>query len=199
MNIDDVEINSHETGYQGFFRIERYQLRHRLFNGSWSKPLTRELFERGHAVAVLPYDPHRDEIVLIEQFRIGALQATSGPWLLEIVAGMIEDKETTEDVARRETLEESGCTVHELIPICTYLVSPGGTSEQITLYCGHVNANQAQGLHGNVDEDEDIRVSSYPFNAALSMIDDGRINSASPIMALQWLALNKQQVIKQWT
>lgn len=199
MNLDDIDIQRHETCYQGFFRIERYHLRHRLFDGSWSNEITRELFERGHAAAVLPYDPVRDEVVLIEQFRIGALEADRGPWLLEIVAGMIENGETAETVARRETLEEAGCTLQQLIPICNYLVSPGGTSEQIQLFCGHVDASQAQGLHGNSHEDEDIRVSRHSFNSAMTMIKDGRLNSASPIIALQWLALNRTRIIQLWT
>ena len=198
MNQDDVEIIDRKICYEGFFRIESYKLRHRLFRGSWSDTITRELFERGHAVAVLPYDPHRDEVVLIEQFRIGALIAGLEPWLWEIVAGVIEADESVENVARREAIEESGCTITDLLPVCQYLVSPGGTSEQITVFCGRTDASEANGIHGIAAEGEDIRAAAYPFTEAVAMVQSGRINSASPIIALQWLSLNKDYVIRQW-
>jgi len=199
MTRSDVEIIEKTVCYEGFFRIERYRLRHRLFNGSWSGDIVRELFERGHAAAVLPFDPVRDEVVLIEQFRVGALATPGGPWLMEIVAGVIDGDETTEDVVRREAIEEAGCTVAELIPICDYLVSPGGTSEIISLYCGKVDAGGVGGIHGLDEENEDIKVTVIPFNDALSLLESGKINSASPIMALQWLALNHQRVRTLWT
>jgi len=199
MTRSDVEIIEKKVCYEGFFRIERYRLRHRLYNGSWSGEIVRELFERGHAAAVLPYDPVRDEVVLIEQFRVGALEVPGGPWLMEIVAGVIDGDETTEDVVRREAVEEAGCTISELIPICDYLVSPGGTSEMISLYCGRVDATNVGGIHGLAEENEDIKVTSIPFKDALSLLDSGKINSASPIMALQWLALNHQRVRDTWT
>jgi ADP-ribose pyrophosphatase len=199
MTRSDVEIIEKTVCYEGFFRIERYRLRHRLFNGSWSGDIVRELFERGHAAAVLPFDPVRDEVVLIEQFRVGALATPGGPWLMGIVAGVIDGDETTEDVVRREAIEEAGCTVAELIPICDYLVSPGGTSEIISLYCGKVDAGGVGGIHGLDEENEDIKVTVIPFNDALSLLESGKINSASPIMALQWLALNHQRVRTLWT
>ncbi|MCW8983112.1 MAG: NUDIX domain-containing protein, partial [Gammaproteobacteria bacterium] len=129
-----IELLECETGYQGFFRLERYRLRHRLFAGGMSPTITRELFERGHAAAILLYDPDLDQIVLVEQFRIGALNARGGAWLYEIVAGIIESGEEGEAVARRESVEEAGCEVGRVEKICDYLVSPGGTSETISLY-----------------------------------------------------------------
>ena len=198
MNQNDVEIIDRKICYEGFFRIESYELRHRLFRGTWSDTITRELFERGNAAAVLPYDPYRDEVVLIEQFRIGALVAGLNPWLWEIVAGVIEADESAEEVARREAAEESGCLITDLIPVCQYLVSPGGTSEQITVFCGRVDATKAGGLHGVAEEGEDIRAGAYPFADAMAMITSGDINSASPIIALQWLALNKDDVLNRW-
>ena len=105
-----VHILDKTVCYDGFFRIERYRLRHQLFRGGWSREITRELFERGHAAAVLPYDPLLDAVVLIEQFRIGALETPGDPWLLEIVAGVIDKPdETPEDVVRREAVEEANC------------------------------------------------------------------------------------------
>lgn len=193
-----VEIERREIAYQGFFRLERYRLRHRLFNGAMSPSLSRELFERGHAAAVLPYDPRLDRVVLLEQFRIGALEAEGGAWLYEIVAGMIEPGEVAEDVVQRESLEEAGLRLMDLEPICDYLVSPGGTSERIHLYCGRVDAAEAGGIFGLAEEHEDIRVSTWSFEEAWEMLASGAINSASPIIALQWLALNRARLRKQW-
>jgi len=194
----DVEILEKTICFEGFFRIEKYRLRHRLFNGGWSRPLGRELFERGHAAAVLPYDPICDAVILIEQFRVGALTAPGGPWLLEIVAGMIESGETAQDVVKRESIEEADCIITDLLPVCDFLVSPGGTSERIALFCGRVDATQAGGIHGAPEEDEDIKVHVVPLDTAFTFLQSGRINSASAIIALQWLALNREQVRTQW-
>lgn len=194
----DVEILEKTICFEGFFRIEKYRLRHRLFNGGWSRPLSRELFERGHAAAVLPYDPIRDAVILIEQFRVGALTAPGGPWLLEIVAGMIESGETAQDVVKRESIEEADCIITDLLPVCDFLVSPGGTSEHIALFCGQADAAKAGGIHGSPEEDEDIKVHVVPLDTAFTFLQSGRINSASAIIALQWLALNHEQVRAQW-
>lgn len=193
-----VEILDKTVCYDGFFRLERYRLRHRLFSGAWSRVLTRELFERGHAAAVLPYDPGLDAVVLVEQFRIGALEAPGSPWLLEIVAGIIEPEETPEDVVRREAVEEANCQIQELIHIYDYFVSPGGTSERIALFCGKVDASGAGGLYGLAAEAEDIRVIVVPFAEAIEHMHAGKINSAAPIMALQWLQLHHDQLRVRW-
>ena len=198
MQNPQYEILETSTCYAGFFHILRYRLRHRLFKGGWSRVLTRELFERGHAAAVLPYDAATDQVVLTEQFRIGALQAPCGPWLLEIVAGMMEAGETPEDVVRREAVEEIGCEVNDLISICDYYVSPGGASERIHLFCGRVDAAQAGGVHGLADEGEDIRVVVMPADDAIAQMQTGRIISAAPIIALQWLMMHRASVRERW-
>ncbi|HQU61985.1 MAG TPA: ADP-ribose diphosphatase [Nitrosomonas sp.] len=194
----NIEIIEKITCYQGFFRIDRYRLRHRLFNGEWGSAITRELFERGHAAAVLPYDPIRDEVILIEQFRIGALNAPGGPWLTEIIAGIIEENEAPEDVVKRESVEEANCIITDLVPLYDYLVSPGGMTERIALYCGRVDTTHAGGIHGAIDEGEDIKVHVVSRETALSYLQTGRINSASAIIALQWLALNREKLLRQW-
>ncbi|HEY0722066.1 MAG TPA: ADP-ribose diphosphatase [Gammaproteobacteria bacterium] len=194
----DVEILDRQVAHQGFFRMEKFRLRHRLFAGGMSEPISRELFERGHAAALLLFDPQRDEVVLLEQFRIGALDAPGGPWLVEIVAGVIEQDETPEEVARREAVEEAGCEVQEMEFICEYLVSPGGTSERISLYCGRVDSSHAGGIHGLAEEAEDIRVRAVPFTQAWQWLTEGVINSASPIIALQWLRMNREQLRQRW-
>ena len=198
VNESDVEVLERAVCYQGYFRIERYRLRHRLFDGGWSGVISRELFERGHAAAVLPYDPVLDRVVLIEQFRVGALSAPGGPWLMEIVAGVIDADETAQQVVHREAQEEANCTLRALLPVCEYLASPGGTSERISLFCGRVDASQAGGIYGLQEEGEDIRVLTLSFDEAFAAMSAGKINSASAIIALQWLALNRESVRKQW-
>jgi ADP-ribose pyrophosphatase len=195
---DDVEIFQTETVWKGYFRMDRLRLRHRLFAGGWGPAITREVFERGHAAALLPYDPVRDEVVLIEQFRVGALTAGAEPWLVEIVAGIIEDGEGAEDVVRRETMEEAGCEVSELFPIMDVFTTPGGSSERIAIYLGRVDTQGVGGIHGLADEGEDIRVFAEPLDAAMARLAAGGIANVTAVTALQWLALNREQVRGRW-
>ncbi|MDE2387919.1 MAG: ADP-ribose diphosphatase [Betaproteobacteria bacterium] len=194
----NVEVLEKVICFEGFFRIEKYRLRHRLFSGEWSHPLVREVFERGHAAAVLPYDPIRDEVILIEQFRVGALAAPDGSWLFEIVAGMIETGETAQDVVKRESIEEADCIVSDLIPLYDFFVSPGGTTERVALFCGRVDSAHAGGVHGAAEEGEDIKVHVVSLDTALTFLNSGKITSASAIIALQWLALNRASVRTRW-
>lgn len=180
--------------YRGFFNLSRLKLRHTLFRGGWSAPLDRELFHRGRCVGVVPYDPATDQVVLIEQFRVGAVQVKEDPWLLEIVAGAIEEGESPEEVAYRETREEAGCTIRELIRIGEFFPTPGGCSEKIVLFCGLVDAATAEGVCGLVEEDEDIRVHVVDFGQAFSWVHEGRIDSSTPIIGLYWLALNRERL-----
>ena len=198
MTRDDVETIESETVWKGYFRMDRLRLRHRLFAGGWGQPITREIFERGHAAALLPYDPVRDEVVLIEQFRPGAFTAGTEPWLVEVVAGIIEDGETAEGVARRETVEEAGCTVTDIIPVMDILPTPGASSERIAIFLGRVNARGVGGIHGLVDEGEDIRVFTESLDAALARLADGGIINVTAIVALQWLALNRDKLRRRW-
>ncbi len=194
----DVELLEKATQFQGYFRIDRYRLRHRLFGGGWGRPIVREVFERGHSVAVLPYDPGRDEVVLIEQFRMGPYAAGAEPWLLEIVAGIVEDGENAEEVARREAVEEAGCHIAEIVPVGGFYVSPGGTSEYVRILCGRVDASKAGGVHGLASEGEDIRVVVLAFRDALAALDGGRVESSSAFAALQWLALHRDDLRRRW-
>ena len=139
-----------------------------------------------------------DTVVLIEQFRIGAHVAGHDPWLIEIVAGIIEEGESPEDVVRRETMEEAGCKVGDIIHISTYLPSAGGTSETVSLFCGRVSAADVGGIHGCDDEDEDIRVMARPFAKALAMTESGEIANSAALISLQWLALNRDRLRQEW-
>ena len=188
------EIIDETPVYRGFFNLTQFRVRHTLFQGGWSETLDRELFHRGRCVAVAPYDPVRDQVVLIEQFRIGAVGGKAAPWLVEIVAGAVEPGESPEQVARREVLEEAGCEIRELIRIGEFFTTPGGCSEKITLFCGLIDAAGAGGLFGLTEEDEDIRASVVDLDEALAWVDSGVIDSAVPIVALQWLALNRERL-----
>ncbi len=199
MQQDDVEIIERETCFSGFYRLDRLQLRHRQFAGGMGPALSRELFVRHDAVCVLPYDPQYDVVVLIEQFRIGALEKSANPWLLELVAGLIDKDEQPEDVARREALEEAGLTLTSLWPITQYYPSPGGSDERVHLFVGRCDSQGAGGVHGLEEEGEDIRVHVWPLEDALDAAKDGRIDNAASIIALQWLALNRAEVRGLWS
>lgn len=194
---NDVEIIRREPGFKGFYRLDVLTLRHRLFNGGWGPELRRELFVRPDAVCVLPYDPWEDQVVLIEQMRIGALDKSPRPWLLELVAGLIEQDELPEQVAHREAQEEAGLALRELLPITRYFPSPGGSDEQVHLYCALVDSRGAGGIHGLADEGEDIRVSCWSRPEAIAAMQQGLIDNAPSIIALQWLAMNAEQLQAQ--
>ncbi len=195
---NDVEIIARDTLYRGFFSLERYRFRHRLFNGAMSEEVQRDIFERGHAVVLLPYDPIRDDVVLIEQIRIAAWDTSASPWLMELVAGMIEPGETHDDVARREAQEEAGLEVKRMRPIINYLASPGGTSERLFIHVGEVDARSAHGIHGLADEHEDIRVHVVSREQAYRWVEEGKIDNAASVIALQWLQLHYETLRKEW-
>ena len=194
-----IELIERRVVYDGYFKIVRYRLRHQLFGGGMGRELVREVFERGHAVAVLPYDPARDQVVLVEQFRIGALEVPGDAWLLEPVAGIIDHGESPVEVARREAIEEAGLQLRDLIHACTYFVSPGGTSETCEVLIGRVEAPSAGGVHGLPHEGEDIRVHVMGLDEALDGINRGRIRVASTLVAVQWLVLHRAEVRARWT
>lgn len=198
LNKGDVEIITHKVAYSGFFRIDHYNLRHRRFDGEWSQARHLELFERGHGVAVLPYDPHTEQLVLIEQFRVGAIDSDT-PWLIETVAGAVEEGESHEDVARRESMEEAHCRVTDLVPICQVYVSPGGSSETTRLFCGKVDLAAFDKVFAGLDDEgEDIRVHVVSFDQAMQALNEGRVHSAQAVICLQWLQLNKQALLEKW-
>lgn len=195
---DHVETLAMDPLYRGYFGATRYTLRHQTFAGGWTPEITREVFERGHAVAVLPYDPVRDEIVLIEQFRAGALAAGWTPWLIEVPAGMIEPGEAPEAVARRETAEEIGLEVGRLEFVAHILCTPGGSSETLAIFCGEVST-RAVGDHGGLaEEHEDIRVFTMAADDAVALLDRGTLDNASTVLVLQWFALNRAKLRARW-
>ncbi|MBL8642449.1 MAG: NUDIX domain-containing protein [Rhodospirillaceae bacterium] len=194
---DNIEVQEKRTAYQGYFRIDAYTLRHGRFEGGWHKPMSREVFERGHAAAVLLYEPERGVFLLCEQFRIGAYAGGMTPWQLELVAGIIEPGEKPEDVAKREALEEAGAEVLDLLPISHYLVSPGGATETIWLYLGRVR-NAKGGIFGLDSESEHIRVHVVTEPELQSLMESGKIENAQTIIAAQWFFLNRARIRAAW-
>lgn len=191
----DCELVAREPLYTGFFRLERYRVRHRLFAGGWTETFNREVFVRHEAAVVLLFDPARDVVVMIEQFRAPAIGKVANPWLLELVAGLIDkDNETPAEVARREAVEEAGCDILALLPIAAYLPSPGGSDEFVHLFLGIVDSDGVGGIHGLPDEHEDIRVHLVPLAQARALLDSGRFNNAATLIALQWLLLNRERI-----
>lgn len=203
-NSADVELIDDLTAYQGFFEIRTLNLRHRLYEGGWSRVINRELFVRHDAVGVLLYDPKMDAIALVEQFRVGAYghkshcEAGETPWLLELVAGLIDKQESPALVAERESQEEAGAIIKQLEPIHEYFSSPGGSSEYFYLFCGHCGLTDVGGIHGLEEEAEDIRVQVLPVDQAWQKLQQGELNNAHTIIALQWLMMNKQRLQQQW-
>jgi len=160
--------------------------------------MEREVLIRERAVGVLLFDPARDELVLIRQFRVGVVDERGSPWLLELVAGLIDTDEAPEEVALRESDEESGLRPADLIRICDYYNSPGGSNERVTLYCGRVDSGDAGCVHGLAEEHEDIEVVVLGFDEAMTAVETGVINNAMSIIAIQWLALNKSRLRQLW-
>ena len=184
-------IERRETLHDGFYRIDRVRFRHALHGGGTSGPVERELFVRGDVVGVLPYDRAADRVLLIEQFRIGAMHGAPDPWLWEIVAGMIDTDEPPEAVARREAREEAGLELRSLRLVSRYLASPGATTEEVSVYLAECDLAGAGGTHGLDAEDEDILARVVPAERAIAMLGSGEVRNALSIVALQWLALHR--------
>ena len=188
------KLDKHMTLFEKYFRLDELSVSHELFGGGFSPVFTREIFQRGVVVAVLPFDPLRGKVVLIEQFRAGAIDDEGGPWLIECVAGVIDAGESEEQVALRESQEEAGCTISQLEIISRYYVSPGGTTEHCSLFCGIVDSAGVGGIHGLPHEHEDIRVMVVDVAQAYAWVREGKIRSSATIVALQWLELNEARL-----
>ncbi len=193
-----VEVLERTIAFEGFFRLLRYRLRHRLFAGGQSRELVRELHDRGDAAVVLPYDPARGEVVLVEQFRVGALERSGDPWLLEPVAGIVEPGESPAGVARREAGEEAGVELLDLVPIGSYYPSPGASSELCHAFIARIDAQGAGGLFGLAEHGEDVKAHVLPLATALGWLEDGRLRVASTLITLQWLALHRAELEARW-
>ena len=199
MDHPDIEVIERKTGYKGYLQVDVYRLRHKKFDGTWTGELpSREVCVRGHAVGVLLYDPDRDSVVLIEQFRVAAAAARGPAWLTEVVAGMLDGDESPEEVARRESEEEAGCAIHALEKICDYYPSPGILSEFVTVYVGRVDCSNVATSGGLAEEHEDIRVSVVSTDEAIRLLDENCLTNSVAIIALGWLARHRDALRKRW-
>ncbi len=197
----DWKIIQNKRNYDGHFKVDQLIVQHELFAGGTSKELMRERVSRRNAVAILPFDPIRDEVVLVEQFRVGALEEESGsanPWLIEVVAGLVEEGEDNEDVAVRESLEEANCKIHQVHYVSSFFPSPGGFSEQAHVYIGRTDTSNVGGICGLEEEGEDIRVHVVTSDAAIDMLHQGKIRSAIPMITLYSFALLREKIKQEW-
>lgn len=184
-------IHSTETLFRGFFSFVKFRFSHELFAGGLSPAIEREVLLRGEAAAVLIWDPARDEFLLVEQIRPGAFDSVNGPWLTEIVAGMVDEGEAPEQVVRREALEEANVVLTDVEPMLSYQPSPGGSDEKLWLFLGKADLSQAGGIHGLAEEGEDIRAFCVSTSEALGMLARGEIDNSMSVIALQWWQINR--------
>jgi ADP-ribose pyrophosphatase len=195
----DVEVLKRETPFKGFFQVDRLTLRHRRYQGDWGPELTREVFLRQPAAAVLPYDPVRGEILLVEQFRVGALGWRDTPWCLEMIAGIADKEgEPVEQLVRREAMEEAGIELGEMCPVLSYMPSPGGTNERLHLFVARADLAGAGGVYGCAEEGEDILATTWPVAEIPALLESGRVDNAASLITLQWLLLHRDALDREW-
>lgn len=194
LGADDVEVVERRNAFRGFFKLDVLKLKHKLFRGGWSGEIEREVFTKTEAAACVLYDPKRDLIGLIEQFRAGALESPYGPWCLEVVAGMIEPGETPEALITREIHEEAGLTPDKLHKITAYYSTPGACNELIHLYCAECDLDGVGGIHGLASENEDILFSVFPADEVFAAMLNSRMNNAATLLALQWLQYHRSSL-----
>lgn len=196
-------VDSDETVWDGRFPIQRIRFRQRRFNGEMSAQRTWELWRRGQAAALLPYDPIADAVVLIEQFRLPALAAGVDPVMVEVPAGLCDPGEDVATTLARETQEELGVPTRRVLPIGNFLLTPGGCDERVWLHVGEVTAPAAGpdglvGLMGLESEAEDIRVRVWPAARAIDAALEGRMLNSVTAIALLWLAAKRPMLRAAW-
>ena len=200
----DISIESRDTVWQGRFKVDVVRFRNRRFDGQMSGVRTWELFVRGRAAAVLPYDPRTDQVVLIEQFRLPALAAGVPPVMMEVPAGLCDAGEAPEATALREAKEEMGLQADLLEPIGDFVLTPGGSDERCTLFAGCIQAPPAGpgglvGYGGLRSENEDIRIWLRPADAVIAEAVAGRYPNSVTTIALLWLAARRDWLRARWT
>lgn len=193
-----LEVIARERCFDGFLTLVRYRLRHSLFAGGWSQLIERERIEYFNAVAAILYDAMRDRIVMVEQFRIGALEHGDGAWTFEPVGGVLKAGEHAIEVLRREAREEAGCEIRALEPIGAFHASPGTSADRVRLFCGRVDSSQVAGIHGLEAEGEETRVVLIDAEQAVRELYTGRIDTSAGIIATQWLLMNRDRLRRAW-
>lgn len=190
----DLELIRHWQPYGNFFAVEEYDLRFRRFDGGMSPAVNRAVFISADAAVVLPYDPVRDRVLLIEQFRMGPhARGDSEPWLLEAIAGRIDGGETPEEAVHREAMEEAGLTLKALLPASRYYPSPSAKSEFLYTYVGLADLpDGTAGLGGVPGEAEDIRAHLLPFETLFDLVEGGEVTAGPLALLTYWLALRRE-------
>ena len=195
----DVVIERFQQPYANFFAIEEYDLRFRRFDGSMSPQINRAVFISGDAVTVLPYDPRRDRVLLIEQFRAGPLgRGDHQPWLLEAIAGRVDPDETPEQAARREAVEEAGLTLGALERVGSYYPTPGAKSEYLTSYVALCDLpDWVEGVFGVEGEAENIRGHLIDFEGFMALVASGEVDNAPLLVTALWLQRERDRLRHQ--
>ena len=201
----DVVIESEETVWQGRFALQVVGFRQRRFDGAMSGVRRWELLRRGRAAAVLPYDPVRDLVVVIEQFRLPAYAAGLPPVMTELAAGLVDGDDTPEATIRREAVEEMGLELGAMERIGDFLLTPGGCDELCTLFAGRVDlagvdigADGLMGTHGLASEQEDIRVRALPAAHVIGQAVAGAYPNSVASLGLLWFAARREWLRAKW-
>jgi ADP-ribose pyrophosphatase len=196
-------VESDETVWDGRFPLQRIRFRQRRFDGAMGAPRTWELWRRGRAAALLPYDPLADAVVLIEQFRLPALAAGVDPVMVEVPAGLCDPGEDVATTLARETAEELGLPIRRSLAVGDFLLTPGGSDELVALHVGEVTAppcgpDGLVGLTGLQSEAEDIRVRVWPAARAIEAAFAGHALNSVTAIALLWLAAKRPMLRALW-
>ena len=194
-----LRIHAHERPLDGWIAVDDFVLSHRRFDGGWTRPLNRRVVRRGEAVVVLPYDPVRDAVVLIEQFRAGAIDDPRSPWLYEAVAGLRDQGGTPEETGRRELLEEAGLEAGAMVQLWEGYASPGFADEYIYGFAARVDSRGVDGHHGLDEEDEDIRPFVLPFEEAMAWWRAARLLNVPLLTTLLALAVERPALRERWS
>lgn len=196
----EISCEKHALVRDGFLKIRQLVFRHVRFDGTMSPTLTREVMDRGDAAAILPYDPVRDEVLLIRQVLAGNIVANVPNRPLQVVAGMVEPNESDQDVVIREAYEEAGLTIapEDLRWAQAFMPSPGGCSERVMTFVGRADLSEAGGVHGLEEEHEDIRVEVVSAEEAIHLLDSGQIEAGPAVVVLSWFARHHAQLRAEW-
>ena len=176
--------------YSGFFSLNKYEFIHQKHDGEWTDKVQREVFSGAHVSTLLPFDPERKEILLIQQFRAGVISRYDDDYLYEIVAGIIDKGENAEEAAKRECCEETGCVVKKITPIQGYFPAPGSSESYYDLFLGEVNGFDGEKIMGLESENENILVKSFKIDHVREMLKNNQIKNGVTLIALQWFFLN---------
>ena len=186
----NFKVTNKKNLYDGFFKMNEVSLKYKKHDGSWSNEIKRELFGGAQVSAVLPYDPIKKEIVLIQQFRPGTISRNTNNYLKEIVAGIIDPGESPEIAAKRECLEETGYKIKKLTSIQGYYPAPGSSESFYHLFLGEVDSKNGKKIMGLDTENEDILVESFNINQVKKMMQNGELINGLSLIAIQWFFLN---------